>query len=465
MSDIVTTELREAADRIRARLFSVSAEIIEIGIELLAIKEKLEHGQFTDWVLVELNMSHSTANNFMTLAKNKDRIGADANKISPSALYNLVGSATPPEALEIAKEVAKTLDKPLGKKQAKEIIQSLNPAVDLVSGSGFGVIPNGWLLSFEGMLGKCRRVDQGEVELDFPNDVLVKAPLSQVWHRPAIAGNQVIVRLRSTRKMGATKAQKEVFDTYHGLIGKVEKIGVKHSTITVSFDDFDPVPDPVIVFWDEVRTVEDLNIVDASVFNPGDRIRRKSSSGFVWHGFDSQVTEFAYVSAVQLDPKFGDKHLLQISRNPDLAIEGFTSPESIDFAPEVEAIAPEPKPVTSDLNPAKAKTFEDRISEICEAVSVDPIFLDFPTSQERQDFLEKESRGFVLLRTDSPNSSEMVTFVGKANAIAFTYDQGIIINLLYFGDLPEKFCQVCKEILPESPVFINASEVQECLDF
>ena len=461
MSDIVNTELREAADRIRARLSSVSAEIIEIGIELLAIKEKLEHGQFTDWVLVELNMSHSTANNFMTLAKNKDRIGADANKFSPSALYNLVGSTTPPEALEIAKEVAKTQDKPVSKKQAKEIIQSLNPAVDLVSGSGFGVIPNGWWLSFEGMLGKCRRVDRGEVELDFPNDVLVKAPLSQVWHRPAIAGNQVIIWLRSARKMGATKTQKGIFDTYHGLIGKVEKIGVKDCSVTVSVDDFDPV----IVFWDEVQLVENQKTVDASVFNPGDRIRRKSSSGFVWHGFDSQVTEFAYVSAVQLDPKFGDKHLLQISRNPDLAIEGFTSPESIDFAPEVEAIALEPKPVISDLNPAKAKTFKDKLSEICEAVSVDPIFLEFPNSQERQDFLEKESRGFVLLRTDIIEPRESVAFMGKAKAIAFIHEKGLILNLLYFGDLPEKFCQVCKEKLSGLPVFINSSEVLECLDF
>lgn len=464
MSEIITTELKEAADRIRARLSSVSEEIIEIGVELLAIKEKLAHGEFTDWVMIELNMSHSTANNFMTLAKNKDRIGEDANKFSPSALYSLVGTSTPPEALEVAREVARTQDKPVSKKQAKEIIQSLNPAVDLVTGSGYGIIPHGWLVPFEGMLGKCRRVDQGEVEIEFPNDTLVKAPLSQVWNRPAIAGNQVIIQLRSARKMGATKEQKKVFETYNGLVGKVEKIGVKDYSVTVSFDG----ADPVIVFWDEIKLLDGLR-VDASVFNPGDRLRRKSGSGFVWHGLGNLKTEFAYISGVKLDPKFGDKYLLQISPETELAINGFADPNDVDFAPEefstvktVEAtIAPAPK-VAVDLNPI---TFEDKLRHICDRVCDGHRLLKFPDSQECQDFLDGVSSGILLLQVDVREPAETVTLLGKANAISFIHDQGIILNLLYFGGIPEKFHQVCKEILPESPVFINALEVSECLDF
>lgn len=140
-SELTITELQETADRIRQRLNFVSEEMIEVGLELLKVKESLPHGRFGEWVLEELNMSQSTANNFMNVARNKERIG-EPNQFTPSALYSLVASNVPSEALETAKEVAKTQGKPVGKKQAKEIVEQTRKTFVYEGEEVFSTLPN-----------------------------------------------------------------------------------------------------------------------------------------------------------------------------------------------------------------------------------------------------------------------------------------------------------------------------------
>ena len=74
--DLLETKLadkvRTAADRIRERVQKTVEDIIEIGNDLLAIKEALPHGQFLPWLRAEFGWSERSAQNFMSVAEQLD---------------------------------------------------------------------------------------------------------------------------------------------------------------------------------------------------------------------------------------------------------------------------------------------------------------------------------------------------------------------------------------------------------
>lgn len=61
--------LEQIEVEIKARTAMVTENIIAIGWMLLGVKERLEHGQFADWLRDRVNYSQSTANNFMRIAR------------------------------------------------------------------------------------------------------------------------------------------------------------------------------------------------------------------------------------------------------------------------------------------------------------------------------------------------------------------------------------------------------------
>lgn len=92
-------EVKTATERIKLRMKRTAEDIIEIGKDLIAIKEKLPHGRFLPWIASEFEMTLMTANRFMNVAERfgKSNIMLD---FSPTTLYELAAPSTPDEVVE-----------------------------------------------------------------------------------------------------------------------------------------------------------------------------------------------------------------------------------------------------------------------------------------------------------------------------------------------------------------------------
>ena len=101
----VQTLLHGAAERIRVRLKRTAEDIIEIGHDLLLVKDRLEHGQFGEWLQQEFEFSHSSALKFMRVAERFGKIAQSAN-LKPAILYALSAPSTSDEVREAALKLA-----------------------------------------------------------------------------------------------------------------------------------------------------------------------------------------------------------------------------------------------------------------------------------------------------------------------------------------------------------------------
>jgi hypothetical protein len=108
--DLLETKLadkvRSAADRIRERIKKTVEDIIEVGNDLLAVKEALPHGQFLPWLRAEFGWSERSAQNFMSVAEQFKSAKTADLPIQPSAAYLLAAPSVPDEAREKAVEKA-----------------------------------------------------------------------------------------------------------------------------------------------------------------------------------------------------------------------------------------------------------------------------------------------------------------------------------------------------------------------
>ena len=96
----LTADAREMAERtaekIRRHQQRTSREIIDIGTDLMKVKEALGHGRFTAWLQAKFGWSDKTARNYMNAARVFG--GAKAEIISvlpPTTLYLLSARSTP----------------------------------------------------------------------------------------------------------------------------------------------------------------------------------------------------------------------------------------------------------------------------------------------------------------------------------------------------------------------------------
>lgn len=91
--------LRRSALTIKPRLKRAAEDIFVIGRELMAVKMRLPHGTYTNWLDIEFGLSDRMAQRFMGVA---ERLGAKSDKLSvlpPSTLYLLAAPSTPDEAI------------------------------------------------------------------------------------------------------------------------------------------------------------------------------------------------------------------------------------------------------------------------------------------------------------------------------------------------------------------------------
>jgi hypothetical protein len=98
--EVRRAEVRDATVRIKLRMSRTAADIIEIGRDLILVKDKLEHGQFLRWIEAEFGMHEQSARRFMHVAQ---RFGGKSNTVldlQPSVLYALAAPSTPDEVVE-----------------------------------------------------------------------------------------------------------------------------------------------------------------------------------------------------------------------------------------------------------------------------------------------------------------------------------------------------------------------------
>lgn len=90
----IATPLRQQAERIRRRLGRHTADIIETGRDLLAVKEKLDHGNFVAWIENDLKLPKRTAQAFMSAARLAEK-SATVALFPPATVYRLAAKGTP----------------------------------------------------------------------------------------------------------------------------------------------------------------------------------------------------------------------------------------------------------------------------------------------------------------------------------------------------------------------------------
>jgi Protein of unknown function (DUF3102) len=86
--------LREAAARIRMQM---SQDIIEIGRELIAVKDRVGHGKFLHWLDTEVEISDPTATRMMNVAREYGGKSFPVKDLRRKVLYELAAPSTPPE--------------------------------------------------------------------------------------------------------------------------------------------------------------------------------------------------------------------------------------------------------------------------------------------------------------------------------------------------------------------------------
>ena len=94
--------LRQQAKRIRDRIKATTEAVIEIGRDLLAVKQNLAHGQFTKWVQAECGFSLRAAQNYIKAAKFAEGKKATVALLAPAIVYMLASKTTPPAIVDWA---------------------------------------------------------------------------------------------------------------------------------------------------------------------------------------------------------------------------------------------------------------------------------------------------------------------------------------------------------------------------
>jgi hypothetical protein len=102
-------ELKESANRIRKLRRHETATIIAIGKELIEAKERLDHGQFYQWLGVEVGIAPNTGWRYMRVAQLAEK-SSTVEDFSPTALYELGAPSTPDEVREAILEPAEAGD-------------------------------------------------------------------------------------------------------------------------------------------------------------------------------------------------------------------------------------------------------------------------------------------------------------------------------------------------------------------
>lgn len=96
-AELSAAELNEAAQRIKLLRREATKHAIEIGHELIRIKEKLPHGAFVKWVERSCEFKIRAAQDLMKLARDAESNTKLAALMVPSTLRVYLSKTTPPD--------------------------------------------------------------------------------------------------------------------------------------------------------------------------------------------------------------------------------------------------------------------------------------------------------------------------------------------------------------------------------
>jgi hypothetical protein len=120
--------VQRRTDKIRGLMRRAAQDIVDIGLELIGVKEDLPHGAFGPWLRAEFEWDIRQAQRFMAVA---ERFGECDNLslMAPSALYLLAAPSTPEAARAEALALAES-GEPITYGRAQEIVQNHQPPPD-----------------------------------------------------------------------------------------------------------------------------------------------------------------------------------------------------------------------------------------------------------------------------------------------------------------------------------------------
>jgi hypothetical protein len=95
------------AEEIRRLLKKTAETIVIIGQKLTAVKARLKHGEWGDWLRSEFDWDPRTAQRFMNVGERFKNDNLSDLNIAPSALYLLAAPSTPEEVRESVLDQAK----------------------------------------------------------------------------------------------------------------------------------------------------------------------------------------------------------------------------------------------------------------------------------------------------------------------------------------------------------------------
>jgi hypothetical protein len=121
---------------------TLTATVIEIGRELLSIKDQLGHGRFGEWVEAECGFTQRSAENYIKAARFAEGKNETVSDLPPALVYHLASKSAPPEIVDdvIARlEKGKSIDQqeveaklhearrqqPTGKSKPKLIVEAM----------------------------------------------------------------------------------------------------------------------------------------------------------------------------------------------------------------------------------------------------------------------------------------------------------------------------------------------------
>jgi hypothetical protein len=113
-------ELETTARRVRERLTNMTADAIEIGRELQAVKLRLHHGQFLNWVETACELSPRTAQLMMRAAEWAEGKHEIVSHLEPTAIYLLTAPSTPDA---VRQEVLSRLEE--GERPAPKVVKQM----------------------------------------------------------------------------------------------------------------------------------------------------------------------------------------------------------------------------------------------------------------------------------------------------------------------------------------------------
>lgn len=203
-------ETRAAAERIRTRMRRTAEDIVEIGRDLIAVKDRIGHGNFGRWLEGEFEMDERQARRFMGVAS---RFAAKTDKLSvftPSVLYELAAPSTPDEV--VAKMEAKA---EAGEKVSLEEVKVLKRAAaeaekarDEAEKRAADIAQQNDLL--KGSLELHKRTVAEEIEARFAADVAASKSAAEKASAAAESAKKRLVAAEEEGRRAVVEARREV---------------------------------------------------------------------------------------------------------------------------------------------------------------------------------------------------------------------------------------------------------------